>query len=255
LLDLMEESTDFTCDGRPVIVSDIIVDDDDFEFAMAWKARLWRTTQKAMPTSTIAGWRIGPRLHRVSTKILRQKPNSLTRDDRSAARDEVESALLAILNSTGCEAAICDSYMTVFGSRFLEGAKPVLINLHPGITTEHHPAQLLGPTPNRDAYTRARFGYIIVDDKARMFWPEGVPCDVEHEGKIRQAIAVSKTAETGVTAHHVEKAVDRGRVVAQASYQFDAALESEDSLRSKNYALKLPVLKTALEKVFGTARA
>jgi len=248
LLDLMARATDFICNGRPVAVTDIVVDDDNFEFARAWKTPLWNLkSNTAVPR---VGWLTEPRLHRVSTKCLREKAGLLGQADRAALREEVESTLLGILNTTAAEVGVCDSYMTVFGSKFLSRAKRVLINLHPGLTTENHPAKLLGPTPNRDAYTRARFGYIIVDDKARAFWPEGVPHEIVYDGQTRRAIAVPRLAETGVTAHHVEKAVDRGRVIAQSSYYFDPELESEDSLRSKNYALKLPVLKAALEKVF-----
>jgi len=216
---------------------------------MAWRAaRLWTTTQKAMKTKS--GWCMEPRLHRVSRKSLHSSQHGVAGGNRPALRDQFETALLRILNKSGCEAGVCDSYMTIFGTGFLGVASPVMINLHPGITTGNHPAQLLGPTPNRDAYTRARFGYIIVDDKARVFWPTGSPQDVEYEGRTRRAISVPKIAETGVTAHHIEKAVDRGQVIAQASYSFNAAAESEDSLRARNHALKLSVLKAALEKVF-----
>jgi folate-dependent phosphoribosylglycinamide formyltransferase PurN len=247
LLDQMAEAPDFSSADRPVVVTDIVVDDDDLEFATAWKTPLWRTKPSA--TAEKWGFLFEPRLHRVSTKSLRQKQNPLARANRSALRDEIESTLLAIVDAAGCEVGVCDSYMTVFGSRFLNQAKQILINIHPGITAVDHPAKLLGPTPNRDAYTRARFGYIIVDDKARAFWPAGIPHEIEYEGKTRRVIAVPKIAETGVTVHHVEKAVDLGRVIAQSSYHFDPALESEESLRSRNYTLKLPVLKAALDKV------
>lgn len=164
-----------------------------------------------------------------------------------AAKAEYEAEIKRELQNRKVDLIISDSYLSLFGPTLLDEYGLRILNIHPAITAKHDPNRLPGVTPTRDAYTRAVFGYIIVDDKRDRdtTWPMGTPVRVEFEGKARDVIYVTRTNVTGVTVHVVTEEIDGGPVVRHLSHTFPHDTTREE-IRKGNYDRKLELLPAAM---------
>lgn len=167
---------------------------------------------------------------------------------RTAIKQDFETALVSQLDACKVDVVIVDSLMTILGTTTISNYERRIINIHLGITDPDHPGVALGPTPTRDVYTRARYGFVIIDDKVRSCHPRGSVISVDFEGKKRTAVRVPKIAYSGVTAHYIVEGIDRGPILASRSYTFDPENSTIETIRRDNYRLKLQVLKEALHE-------
>ena len=162
------------------------------------------------------------------------------------AKTQYEERALAHLREFGIDMIVSDSYLSLFESVLLDGYRNRILNIHPAITDINSPYRLPGVTPTRDAHTRAKHGFIIVDDKAKKeTWPPGEAVDFEFRGEKRKAVAVPKYNITGVTVHVVDEMVDHGPVVHYTTREFDPNSTME-AIRDGSYRQKLPLLQEAL---------
>lgn len=163
-----------------------------------------------------------------------------------AKKAEYEADIGVELRKRAVDLIVSDSYLTLFGSVLLEAYGLRILNIHPAITAKDNPNRLPGVTPTRDAYTKARHGYVIVDDKKnRDTWPLGKPVEVEFEGEKRQAIYVPRTNMTGVTVHVVTEEIDGGPVVMHVDHLFPFD-SSREGIRHRNYNGKKALLPAAM---------
>jgi folate-dependent phosphoribosylglycinamide formyltransferase PurN len=169
---------------------------------------------------------------------------------RDRSRWASERALLEGLFRAEPDLCVCDSYMTILSPQFLAELQVPIVNVHPGSTKNEGGAAILGATPTRDAFTRARHGFIIVDDKAKRFHPAGAEIvNAHYQGEPRRVVRVPRASTTGITVHFVEEEVDRGRVVAFGEVGIDEEIQSEDHLRARIYELKPRVLREAVSNL------
>lgn len=157
-----------------------------------------------------------------------------------------EAEIVRALQERAIDLVVSDSYTPLFDKVLLGEYRGRMVNIHPAITDKSSSFRLPGLTPTRDAYTRARYGFIIVDDKKkRETWPEGESKEIEYKGKKRLAVEVPKCNVTGVTVHVINERVDDGPVIMQLEYSFDPT-SSYEHIRNENYALKRKLLPDAL---------
>lgn len=157
-----------------------------------------------------------------------------------------EQQILAELKGRGVDLIISDSYLSLFADLILAEFGKRILNIHPAFTDTEHPYRLPGLTPTRDAYTRARHGFIIVDDKKKPeTWPKGSVVKVSYDGKERDAVKVEPISVTGVTVHVIDALVDHGPVVMTDTHAFDHST-SYEGIREGNYRIKRKLLTRAL---------
>ncbi len=176
---------------------------------------------------------------------------------KAEAKARYEDRIREFLERRRIDLVIVDSYLRVIGPTLLGAFRPdpkstrsLILNLHPGITAPDDPHRLPGRTPARDAHTRSRFGYVIVDDKRPSLWPAGRDIRVDFENRRRRAREVGRWHETGATLHFVDEELDHGEVIAEARAPLpgDGSL-SRDWIREIHYGLKRTVLGRGLEKL------
>lgn len=168
------------------------------------------------------------------------------KEQKAQAKHEYEQQIFNNLALNGVDIVVMDSYMSIVGPTLLNEYGRRILNIHPAITDKHSPYKLLGNNPTRDAYTRAKHGFVIVDDKkAKETWPQGEKVTVQYEGKNRQAVLVPKIPVTGVTVHVVDELIDHGSVVNQKLHYFYPGITPE-GIRDANYKLKINILPIAL---------
>jgi folate-dependent phosphoribosylglycinamide formyltransferase PurN len=194
-----------------------------------------------------------PAVERVSSLAFRVSP-SAPQERHSEAKAQIDQAILRALIRYSVDVLLCDSYMLVFGDSFLRGFPNLALNIHPGITAETDPGWCKGATPTRDALTRALHGWIIIDDKPHVPYPQGELGEVEYEGRRRQIVRLpGKLGRSGVSVHRIIKEVDAGPVLASAAYNFSENGITAETIRTWNYALKLPLTLTALRALHASA--
>jgi len=166
--------------------------------------------------------------------------------EKAKAKQAYEQQILSHLHANDVDLVIVDSYLTLFDNVLLKGYQGRILNIHPAITDLSNPYRLPGVTPTRDAYTRARYGFVIVDDKKKPeTWPEGEVAEVQFQGRTRKAVNTPKYAITGVTVHVIDELVDHGSVVMQLEHHFTPDTTYE-GIRAGNYDLKRQILPEAL---------
>ena len=234
----------------------IIVDDDDYQYNMAWQqAEIWPrdmlvpirledgdlTTRVTLENITLRipsyPWKNLRRLEGEAIEVFRER--------KSSAKAEYEMKILDYLRFINVDLIVSDSYMTFFGPTLLNTYGGRILNIHPAILKDDDPNKLPGPFPTRDAFTRAVYGYIIIDDK-KVGIPEGRQIQVEYEGQPRTAVSVPRNNVTGVTVHVVTEDVDEGPVVLYRSYAFEANGITPEAIRNMNYAIKRELLPEAM---------
>lgn len=167
-------------------------------------------------------------------------------DQKKIDKDKYEAQVLGHLIRNRVDLVVSDSYLTLFDRILLHSYWETILNLHPAFTEIGNPNRLPGVTPTRDAYTKAKYGWIIIDDKKdKKTWPEGKPVDVEFEGRTRKAIPVPISYTTGVTVHVVDENIDAGPVVMAVDHTFTSDA-SYEKIRQGNYERKLKLLPEAL---------
>lgn len=157
-----------------------------------------------------------------------------------------EQQVVVELKKRGVDLILSDSYLSLFADSILREFDKRILNIHPAITDIESPYRLPGLTPTRDAYTRARHGFIIVDDKKKPeTWPKGPVVRVNYNGVERGAVKVRQFGGTGVTVHVIDALVDHGPVVMADSHTFDPST-SYEGIREGNYRIKKELLPKAL---------
>ena len=231
----------------------IVCDDEHDECAAAWSgAPLW---PEALAVPSGMGGALRP-LAELRTRVgsgavrrVRRLPGESEgawRGRRLEEKRAHERPLADALAACAVDLVLTDSYMVVFEGDMLDAFDGRMLNVHPGVTIPDHPARLVGATPTRDAFTRARHGWVIVDDKRAVEAPEGETIVVVWEGRERRAVRVPPVAATGVTVHVVTREVDAGAPVACADWSFDPATATPESIRHRNYEIKREIVPRAL---------
>ena len=169
------------------------------------------------------------------------------RQRKAFAKSEYETQMLRTLESREVDLLVSDSYTTIFNGTMLSNYRGRIINVHPAITEVGNPYRLPGLTPTRDAYTRAKHGWVIVDDKYRVDIPEGDEIQVNYDGEQRTAIKVPAYNTTGVTVHVVSEQVDNGEVIMNQEYQFNPETITSEGIRTRNYEIKRELLPAAIQ--------
>lgn len=165
---------------------------------------------------------------------------------KAMRKSEYELEIIAQLMKRGVDLIISDSHLSYLGPDLLSAFWLRALNIHPAITQKDNPDRLPGVTPTRDAYTRARYGFIIVDDKKdRDTMPLGTPTEVEYKGQPRLAIHVPKSNVTGVTVHVMTEKADWGPVVKYLVHHIPEGASFE-AIREGNYGLKRQLLPAAM---------
>lgn len=235
----------------------IIIDDDDDQHEQAWEQEIW-PRDLSVPMRDGHGQVVAERkLHELTARIpshpwrsIRTKVDGIADpvlvEQKAAAKAHYEQRILDIFHQRQIDLAISDSYVCIIGPTLLGAYKGRMLNVHPAIAQVGHPARLPGVTPTRDAYTRAKHGYIIIDDKHAVDVPEGSRIQVNYGGRTRIAVQVPRLNTTGVTVHVVSPRVDNGPVVLHREYQFDPDTITYEAIRDNNYRHKRELLPTAL---------
>jgi folate-dependent phosphoribosylglycinamide formyltransferase PurN len=244
----------------------IIVDDSDEQFERAWsKNNLWPTDLSVPITEN------GQSEYRTLGDMLERIPSSTWRKVKTRKNGQVvpelvqakadqkaiyEQRIIDTLREENIDILISDSYISIFGPTILESYGPVngngigqILNIHPAITNSESPYKLPGITPTRDAFTRAKYGMIIVDDKHAVDVPKGEIVKWEYpegSGEIHDAVAVEPYNITGATVHIVDALVDHGPVILDRQYEFGGEGITPESIRERNYEMKRELLPEAL---------
>ena len=257
LAELLAEDNPFS---RRFNLTAVIVDDNDTQYEAAWSdVELW-------PRNMIVPFREGDNnvtrantLEELTIRIPSQTWKDLRRDKskdesksyfkarKAMAKADYEREILAVLKEKNIDILVSDSYVTIMNGVLLSNYMGRILNIHPAITDKRSPYRLPGLTPTRDAITRAKYGWIIVDDKKEVDIPEGREIIVNYESKQRRAVEVPRYNKTGVTVHLITPKVDDGPIVLSLEYEFDSRTETHESLRTKNYGLKREILPQALQ--------
>ena len=251
---LSDRSTEF---AQRFNLTAIIVDDDDDQYAMAWKqAEIWPRDRLVPIRLEDGDLTVRVPLENITIRIpsqpwknirkLERETIETFRERKAEAKADYEMRILDYLRFIGIDLIVSDSYMTIFGPTLINAYRGRILNIHPAITLETHPAKLPGPTPTRDAFTRSVYGYIIVDDKKSVDIPEGHQIEVDYEGKRRTAVVVPKSNVTGATVHVITEEVDKGPVVMNRSYTFDTNDITPEAIRNMNYVIKREILTIAM---------
>ena len=162
------------------------------------------------------------------------------------AKAEFEKTIAEVLVERKVDIVVSDSYRNIIGPVLLAAYGRRILNIHPAITKAGDPARLPGATPTRDAYTRAVFGYIIIDDKKGVDLPQGEVVQVRYEGKARTAVKVPKSNMHGITVHVVNAKLDDGPVVYEECYEFNPKGITVERIRQINYTIKRRIVPAAV---------
>lgn len=240
----------------------VVADDDDHEFAHAWALRsLWP------PGLSVPGSDASPDLGSLMLRIPsgpwrelssgRRQASDRNRpvDTKAKAKSAYERRLVAELAARGVDVVLADSYLPVFGPDVLKAFPGRILNVHPAITDPRSPHRIVGRTPTRDTYTRAAFGWIIVDDKRRLGIPPGRRSTVIWNGRRREVVEVPPVREGGVTVHVVTTDVDAGPVILSHRYVITDEMLSIDALRRMNARIRSELVPHALVKWRGRVLA
>lgn len=241
--------------GRTFELAGVVFDDDP-KLVAEYKARgvPWDWSQPVpirRPNGTTATVTLDSLCHNHPSLAWRAEKDPLT---KSAMKAAYEREIVATLNHSRADLVISDSYTRIAGPTLLawfgtlerETAHGRGINIHPAIARVDDPTRLPGVTPTRDAYTRARYGYIIIDDKKAVDLPEGERIHVDYEGQQRLAVRVPEVHETGVTVHVLAPRVDNGRVILEKKAPLPIDGITAEGVRELNYELKREALAEAL---------
>ncbi len=217
----------------------ILCDDSDSDEALEWHAAaLWPKQQRLPDGKTVEA--ISVRTPSDWRRLPRSQPEA-----REAAKRAYERRIVGLLHEYDIDLLVVDSYRCVIGPTLLAAYANRIINIHPAVLAKDaHP--LAGAFPTRDAYTRAAFGYVIVDDKRLSGIPPGDRLQVTYQGKQRTAVRVPQITTTGVTVHIVNEKLDEGPVLLSQSYTIDPARMDEEDIRARNYTLKYKLLPRAI---------
>jgi folate-dependent phosphoribosylglycinamide formyltransferase PurN len=237
-------------------LSAVFVDDTDEQWEAAWQeAELWprqlqvpirnrRREIVARPTLDGLTIRIPS-----SWRALRQNHSHETREEfvqrKAAAKAEYEKRLVTALQERNVSLIVSDSYVCIFGPHVMDVYRGRMLNIHPAITQVGNPNRLPGLTPTRDAYTRACYGYVIVDDKHAVDVPAGEQIEVTFQRETRRAVRIPQSYRHGVTVHEVTTRVDNGPVVLSREYDLPEDLTPE-RIRTINYQHKRELLPVAI---------
>jgi folate-dependent phosphoribosylglycinamide formyltransferase PurN len=175
-------------------------------------------------------------------------------------KDHYEQTILEHMIESQVDIIVSYSYIHIIGSKLLSAFPNRILNIHPAISDPGNPCRLPGLTPTRDAFTRAKYGFVIVDDKHCTSVP-GDPVDVHFEGQIRKAVFIDEKYRFthGITVHEVTPLVDQGTPIAEIQYDlrdyfsfngsFSLELFSQESIRQINYHFMPEVLESALARI------
>lgn len=165
---------------------------------------------------------------------------------KARRKSDYEIEIIAELTKRGVDLIISDSHLSYLGPDLLSAFWLRALNIHPAITQKDNPDRLPGVTPTRDAYTRARYGWVIVDDKKdRDTMPLDVPTEVEYKDRRHLAIHVPKSNVTGVTVHVMTEEPDGGPVVKYVLHHIPEGASFE-AIREGNYGFKRQLLPAAM---------
>lgn len=234
----------------------IICDDNEEQFTRAWRySEIW-SPGLVVPIRGMDGTVVHKTLKEMTFQIPAQPWKDLRRlhDEKLTAfrarkarcKANYEQQILHCLISSRADLILSDSYLTIFGPDLLLAYDRRILNVHPGITQASDPARIVGRTPTRDTYTRAAYGCIIVDDKRKIGIPQGKAVSVVCDGRRREAVAVEKSREAGVTVHIVTKEIDGGPIVLCERYFIEDCELSFAGIRDKNYRIKRGLIPSAL---------
>lgn len=240
-LELQKDESDF---ARNFELAMVFSDDADAHVEAARKSvDRWPFDVRVPAEGLKGGMVLDDLLVRISSEPWRKIKH---KEEKAGAKAEYEREIVREMRKRGVDILISDSHLSLIGPVMLSAYGKRNLNIHPAITEINSPYRLPGLTPTRDALTRAKFGYIIIDDKKRPeTWPEGEPIEVEFRGKIRQAIKVSRYTLTGVTVHIIDAQVDHGPVVA-SQLNHISSNPTYEGIRESNYEIKRRLLPIAL---------
>ena len=236
----------------------IVCDDSEEEWQLAWQAGEPWPSELVVPSCSrkdlapcMAKERtLSSLVKRVSShpwRALRREAGEepLAFKDRKAARKRTyELQLAAALEAANCDVVLCDSHLCILSEELLSRFEGRLLNVHPAITDLQSPHRLPGRTPSLDAYTRAVYGYVFVDDKLKAAGLAGLKrFEVEWDGRLRPAVSVPRSTIHGVTVHRMSTKVDEGEVLLSETFDLihDARLQdlSVEVIRILTYRVKV----------------
>lgn len=224
--------------SRRCSIEAVICDDSDQEEEREWQAAVLWPRDRRLPN----GRSLEDITYRVPSTWRKIPENQV--GERRVAKNSYESKILDILQEHRIDLIVVDSYHCIIGPTLLQVYSGRILNIHPALIKGKY--QTRGAHPTRDAFTRAKYGYIINDDKKIAGLAKGKPQEVRYQGRSRQAVALPKVNITGVTVHVVTPELDAGPVVASRQYTFDPRDCSEESIRTHNYRLKHQLLPAAI---------
>lgn len=176
--------------------------------------------------------------------LWRKEQNLEKKEQRKKA---YEQEILELLIKNKIDLVVVDSYMCIIGKTLLDAYRNRLINVHPGILSSHT-LYTPGAFPTRDSITRAKYGYVITDDKRSTRKINGDTISIEYRGQQREAVRVRKVSYAGVTVHLITEKVDDGPIIIESKYYFNKSTVTEEILRQRNYNIKNRLVPIALVK-------
>jgi len=217
----------------------VIFDDTKKEYEKEWSHHsLWPKHLKTNNGRTLA-------------ELSRRVPSAWRRltdkSEKSSSKGAYEKKIMALLEKNHIDLVIVDSYRCIIGPILLKKFKGRIINIHPGVLN-HKSASTPGAFPTRDSITRAKYGYIITDDKKISGKQKGRKITVVYKGTERTGVKVSKVSISGVTIHVVNKKIDAGPLIMERVFRYNVSEMTEEKLRQKNYSIKNKLLPYALIK-------
>lgn len=252
---LRDENSEFS---QRFNLTAIIVDDDDNQYDRALQHGqhdIWPRDLHVRHRNN-DGTTSQPTLDDLTVRIPSQPWKNLRRNEtetpnafaarKAAAKAAYEQRILDVLRGREVDLVVSDSYTTIIGPTLLNAYTGRILNIHPAVTQVGDSDRLPGLTPTRDAYTRAVYGYIIIDDKRAVDHPMGEVVEVQYEGNPRTAVRVQPSSVTGVTVHVVTDHVDNGPIVRCHKYRFAAEGITPEAIRTMNYRIKREILPEAM---------
>jgi folate-dependent phosphoribosylglycinamide formyltransferase PurN len=232
-----------------------VTDDDEEQWSAAWRGGVCWPLSFVLPIRDETGSRLAT-LGSMTVRIPAQPWKDLRRASRETvhqfharkarAKRAYERRIDRHLTRAGTDLIVVDSYLTIIGPELLDKYAGRILNVHPAITEPRDAARLPGRTPTRDAFTRATFGYIVVDDKRTVGIPAGERVYVDQGGALREVVLVERIRETGVTVHVVTSEIDGGPVVACERYTIANDELSFEGIRRRNAQIRSTLVPRAL---------
>ncbi len=237
----------------------IIVDDSDEQWDSAWSQGDTWNQDMGVCIRPNEGEESQNSLRSMTHRVSSQPWRKLRGPEKVEAKSEYEKKIIDILRRNDVDIVVVDSYVSLFADDLLfaygrfngEDVPSRIVNIHPAITDINNPARLRGLTPTRDAYTRANYGWIIVDDKHSVDVPNGKRGFEEYEGERREVVYLPEENRHthGVTVHEVTRKVDNGPVIRSQEWTLNG--ESMEQIRERNYEIKRDLLTNALVNYVG----